>query len=91
MARLKQAYIQEQIPALMKEIHYRIVMGVPKIAIQKYGAEAIEIKFGQAAKGTQPVKKVKDIEAAINRQQLGDLVHPDRHVPAIQKAYKDGA
>ncbi len=31
MARLKEAYIQEQIPALMKEFQYRNVMEVPKI------------------------------------------------------------
>ncbi|WP_303721689.1 50S ribosomal protein L5 [Malonomonas rubra] len=31
MARLKQAYIQEQIPALMKEFGYKNVMQVPKI------------------------------------------------------------
>lgn len=65
------------------------LMGVPQIAIQKYGVDAIEIKFGQAAKGTQPVKRVKDIETAITRQQLGDLVHPDPSDPAIQKAYRD--
>ncbi len=65
-------------------------VGVPKIALQKYGAEAIEIKFGQAAKGTQPVKRVKDIDTAIKRQELGDLVHPDPQDPAIQKAYNEG-
>jgi len=31
MARLKEAYIQEQIPALMKEFQYRNVMEVPKV------------------------------------------------------------
>lgn len=31
MARLKQTYLQEQVPALMKEFHYRNVMEVPKI------------------------------------------------------------
>ncbi len=31
MARLKEAYTQEQIPALMKEFQYRNVMEVPKI------------------------------------------------------------
>ncbi|PLX97764.1 MAG: 50S ribosomal protein L5 [Desulfuromonas sp.] len=31
MARLKQAYLQEQIPALMKEFQYKNVMEVPKI------------------------------------------------------------
>ena len=31
MARLKQAYIQEQVPALMKEFQYKSVMQVPRI------------------------------------------------------------
>ncbi len=31
MARLKQAYRQEQVPALMKEFQYRNVMEVPRI------------------------------------------------------------
>lgn len=31
MARLKEAYIQEQVPALMKEFQYRNVMEVPKV------------------------------------------------------------
>ncbi|MDM8539084.1 glutamate synthase-related protein [Desulfobacterales bacterium HSG17] len=66
------------------------LMEVPKIAIQKYGATAIEIKFGQAAKGTQPVIRVKNIEAALKRQQFGDVVIPDPSDPSVQKAYEDG-
>ena len=31
MARLKQAYLQEQVPALMKEFQYKSVMEVPRI------------------------------------------------------------
>jgi large subunit ribosomal protein L5 len=31
MARLKQSYLQEQVPALMKEFQYKSVMQVPKI------------------------------------------------------------
>ncbi len=31
MARLKQTYLQEQVPALMKEFQYRNVMEVPKV------------------------------------------------------------
>jgi hypothetical protein len=66
------------------------LLGVPKIALQKYGAEAIEIKFGQAAKGTQPVIRVKDIETALKKQHLGNIVYPDPSDPAIQKAYREG-
>jgi hypothetical protein len=67
------------------------LMGVPKIAIEKYGAKAIEIKFGQAAKGTQPVIQVKDLETALVKQQHGNLVHPDPRDACVQKAYHDGA
>lgn len=63
--------------------------GVPETALQKYGTEAIEIKFGQAAKGTQPVKRVKDIEAALKRKELGDIVFPDPADPDVQKAYEE--
>ena len=31
MARLKQAYLQEQVPALMKEFQYKTVMEVPRV------------------------------------------------------------
>lgn len=66
------------------------LMGVPEIALKKYGAQAIEIKFGQAAKGTQPVIRLKDIEAAQEKQARGSIVHPDPSDPAVQQAYRDG-
>ena len=66
------------------------LMGVPEIAIKKYGARAIEIKFGQAAKGTQPVIRLKDIDAALEKQARGNIVHPDPSEPAVQKAYREG-
>lgn len=66
------------------------LMGVPRIAIEKYGIKAIEIKFGQGAKGTQPVVRVKDLESALIKQHSGNLVHPDPSDPSIQKAYQNG-
>ena len=66
------------------------LLGVPRIAIEKYGAKAIEIKFGQGAKGTQPAVRVKDLASALAKQQGGNLVFPDPSDPAIQKAYQDG-
>ncbi|MDZ7666062.1 MAG: glutamate synthase-related protein [Desulfotignum sp.] len=66
------------------------LMGVPKIAIKKYGVNAIEIKFGQGAKGTQPAIRVKDLETARVKQQQGNLVHPDPGDPLVQQAYDDG-
>ena len=64
-------------------------LGVPEIAITKYGAKAIEFKFGQSAKGTQPVNRLPDLETALKKQQMGFLVHPDPSDPAVQKAYAE--
>jgi hypothetical protein len=66
------------------------LMGVPRIAVEKYGAKAIEIKFGQGAKGTQPAVRIKDLKTALSKQQFGDLVFPDPSDSSIQKAYHDG-
>ena len=66
------------------------LMGVPKIAIEKYGARAIEIKFGQGAKGTQPVVRVPDLDTALAKQAQGNIVHPDPGDPAVQKAWQEG-
>ncbi len=66
------------------------LLGVPKIAIKKYGAKAIEIKFGQGAKGTQPAIRLKNLETALVKQRQGNLVHPDPSDPLVQKAYEDG-
>ncbi|BEP29228.1 glutamate synthase-related protein [Helicovermis profundi] len=64
--------------------------GVPEYAISVEGAEAIEFKFGQSAKGTQPVTKLKNIEEALIKQEKGILVHPDPTSPEMKKAYKEG-
>lgn len=65
-------------------------LGVPEIALGKYGAKAIEIKFGQSAKGTQPVKRLPDIETARKRKCMGEIVRPDPDDEATIKAYEDG-
>lgn len=64
--------------------------GVPEIAITKYGAKAIEFKFGQSAKGTQPVNRLKDIEAARKKKAMGAIVRPDPDDPSIISAFDDG-
>ena len=66
------------------------MLGVPEIAIGKYGAKAIEFKFGQSAKGTQPVNRLKDLETALKRHKLGMIVRPDPSDPKVQQAYADG-
>lgn len=66
------------------------MLGIPEFAIKKYGAEAIEFKFGQGAKGTQPVVRIKDREQALKKQGMGELVLPDPMGPEIIKAYEEG-
>ncbi|BES64562.1 FMN-binding glutamate synthase family protein [Gottschalkiaceae bacterium SANA] len=66
------------------------LLGIPELALKKYKAEAIEIKFGQGAKGTQPVVLIKDLQTALAKQAIGTLVHPDPSDPDVQKAYRDG-
>ncbi len=65
-------------------------MGVPEIAIKKYGYKAIEIKFGQGAKGVQPLKRLQNYEIALDKQSSGCLVHPDPSDPKIKEAYEKG-
>ena len=66
------------------------ILGVPEYAIKVQGAEAIELKFGQGAKGTQPVNRLKDREEALKKQSLGSLVYPDPSDPEVIKAYEEG-
>jgi hypothetical protein len=62
---------------------------VPEYALA-HGVRALEFKFGQGAKGTQPVLKIKDLETALKKQANGVLVHPDPSAPDVQKAYAEG-
>ncbi|MDY3868834.1 MAG: glutamate synthase-related protein [Pyramidobacter sp.] len=64
--------------------------GLPEYAITKAGATAIEFKFGQSAKGTQPAVRVKTLEEALAKQKNGALVHPNPSDPAIVKAAAEG-
>lgn len=63
--------------------------GLPEYALEN-GVKALEFKFGQSAKGTQPVNKIKDLETAIKKQEMGVLVYPDPSDPEVQKAYQEG-
>lgn len=66
------------------------LMGVPELAIQKYGAEAIEIKFGQGAKGTQPAVLLQGYQDALRKQTMGFVVHPDPSQPGMKEKYEKG-
>lgn len=63
------------------------LQGVSDYAIKECGAEAIEFKFGQSAKGTQPAVRIKTLEEAIKKQEDGFLVYPNPADPSIQDAY----
>ncbi|HHX93166.1 MAG TPA: FMN-binding glutamate synthase family protein [Clostridiales bacterium] len=64
--------------------------GVAEYAIRTFGANAIEFKFGQSAKGTQPVVVLPDYEAALKAKANGMVVHPDPEDPDIVAKHKDG-
>ena len=67
-----------------------MLLGVDDIGIGKYGFEAIEIKFGQAAKGVQPAVKLHSLEEALAKKRLGMEVYPDPEDETIAKNYKAG-
>ena len=65
-------------------------LGLPEYAIRKHQVEAIEFKFGQAAKGTQPARRLKNIDEALDKVEKGELVYPDPKDPEVVKAYDEG-
>lgn len=66
------------------------VAGLPELAIREYGVKALEFKFGQSAKGTQPACFVPTLEEALASQRLGVLVHPDPSDPKVAECYEKG-
>lgn len=66
------------------------MLGVPEYAIKEHNLEALEFKFGQSAKGTQPVAKIKNRTEAIKKQELGYLVFPDPMDPEIIRKSEEG-
>lgn len=66
------------------------VQGLPEYAIEQAGVEAIEFKFGQSAKGTQPVAKLQNYATALEKQAAGALVFPDPGSEAMRKAHEQG-
>ncbi len=65
--------------------------GLPEYAIKEAGITALEIKFGQSAKGTQAALLVKTLEDALAKQAAGDIILPDPSDPKVQEAYKKKA
>ncbi len=63
-------------------------MGLAEYAIAKCGFTAIEFKFGQSAKGTQPAVRIGSLKEALAKKKNGAIVHPDPDDPAIVKLYE---
>ena len=66
------------------------MLGIPEYAIKEHKVEALEFKFGQSAKGTQPVVRIKNREEALKKQEMGDLVFPNPMDPEIIKKSEEG-
>ncbi|HQL47797.1 MAG TPA: glutamate synthase-related protein [Holophaga sp.] len=64
--------------------------GVLEHAITHLGVKAVELKFGQAAKGIQGYGKVPDLAEARRFQKMGYLIHPDPSDPAVAEAHAQG-
>ena len=68
-----------------------MMAGIPEFAIKECGAEAIEFKFGQSAKGTQPAKRQHSLEAAAAAKRGGLIVVPDPDDEEVREAAAKGA
>lgn len=66
------------------------MLGLPEYGIKEHGLKAIEFKYGQSAKGTQPARKLKDRQAALKKLSEGTLVFPDPNDPEIIAKDSDG-
>lgn len=62
------------------------LLGLPEYSIAKHGVDAIEFKFGQSAKGVQPVRRLKDHGDALEKKKLGFMVFPDPDAQEIKEA-----
>ncbi len=66
------------------------LLGLPEYAIREHGVEAIEFKFGQSAKGTQPARRLKNRQEALDKIKLGFLVFPNPNAEHIVQADEEG-
>ena len=66
------------------------LLGIPEYAIREHNLEALEFKFGQSAKGTQPVRKLKDRIEALKVKEKRMIVFPDPMEPEVVKRSEEG-
>ena len=64
--------------------------GVLEWAIEALGIRAVELKFGQAAKGIQGYSQVPRLEDARRFRDMGYLVLPDPTLPEVVERYQRG-
>lgn len=66
-------------------------LGVQEYAIDKFGVECVEIKWGQGAKNIGGEVKVKDLKKAQLLYDRGYIVLPNPTDPDVIKAFEKGA
>ncbi|MGC7846300.1 FMN-binding glutamate synthase family protein [Desulforudis sp. 1088] len=66
-------------------------LGVQEWCIEKFGIEAVELKWGQGAKDIGGEVKLNSLERALQLKSRGYIVLPDPEDPAVQEAFKAGA
>jgi len=66
-------------------------LGVQEYAIEKLGAECVELKWGQGAKDIGGEVKIKDLQTAQLLHERGYMVLPDPTSPDVIKAFDVGA
>ncbi|MBE6994781.1 MAG: FMN-binding glutamate synthase family protein [Ruminococcaceae bacterium] len=67
-----------------------LAAGLAEFAIEKCGAEAIEFKFGQSAKGTQPANRLGSWKEALAKKEDGFIVWPDPADPEVIRRVESG-
>ena len=66
-------------------------LGVQEYAIEKLGAECVELKWGQGAKNIGGEVKIKDLKKAQMLYERGYVVLPNPTDPNVIKAFERGA
>ena len=66
------------------------MLGIPECALREHHIDAVEFKFGQSAKGTQPVRKLRNRDEALEEQEAGMLVFPDPMAVEIVEKVEEG-
>lgn len=65
-------------------------LGVLDYAIKNLGVTAVEIKFGQGAKGIQGMSTINNLKDALGLHYKGYLVYPNPSDPGVQEKYQKG-